>query len=210
MHRLFGAVLVLAGIGILYLAASGDRSVQNDPEAATVPPMARTALSVAGDMASAFADRTLMIHDLQRELRRVGCYEGEIHGVWTRSTQDAMERFTKLANAKLPTHEPESFSPAWCVAMFGTRAAMGLLSRPRRRERHCQGRPRSKGIWRLPVPKPYYRRPTPHLAATIPGRQSRRGTGRLTAIGLRNFGRDRTESNSRTCWRFSHSRGRQT
>ena len=107
MHRLFGAVLVLAGIGILYLAASGDRSAQNDPEAAAVPPMARTALSVAGDMASAFADRTLMIHDLQRELRRVGCYEGEIHGVWTRSTQDAMERFTELANAKLPTHEPD-------------------------------------------------------------------------------------------------------
>ena len=42
-----------------------------------------------------------------RELKRVGCYEGEIHGVWTRSTRDAMERFTELANAKLPTQEPD-------------------------------------------------------------------------------------------------------
>ena len=107
MYRLLGAVLVLAGIGILYLAASGDRSARNDPAAATVPPMARTALPVARDMASAPADRTLLISDLQRELKRVGCYEGEIDGVWTRSTRDAMERFTELANAKLPTHEPD-------------------------------------------------------------------------------------------------------
>ena len=106
MYRLLGAVLVLAGIGYFYLAASGDRSAWNDPEAATVPPMARTALPVTRDVASAPADRTL-IRDLQRELKRVGCYEGEIDGVWTRSTRDAMERFTELANAKLPTHEPD-------------------------------------------------------------------------------------------------------
>ena len=68
--------------------------------------MARTALPVTRDVASAPADRTL-IRDLQRELKRVGCYEGEIDGVWTRSTRDAMERFTELANAKLPTHEPD-------------------------------------------------------------------------------------------------------
>ena len=48
-----------------------------------------------------------MIRDLQRELKRVGCYEGEIHGVRTKSTRDAMDRFTELANAKLPTHEPD-------------------------------------------------------------------------------------------------------
>ena len=106
MYRLLGAVLLLAGIGSFYLAASGDRSARNDPEAAAVPPMARTALPVTRDMPLAPADRTL-IRDLQRELKRVGCYEGEIDGVWTRSTRDAMERFTELANAKLPTHEPD-------------------------------------------------------------------------------------------------------
>ena len=106
MYRLLGAALVLAGIGILYLAASSDRWAWSDPVAATVPPTARTALPVTRDMPLAPADRTL-IRDLQRELKRVGCYEGEIDGVWTRSTRDAMERFTDLANAKLPTHEPD-------------------------------------------------------------------------------------------------------
>jgi len=107
MYRLLGSVLVLAGIGILYLAASSDRWARSDPEAATVPPTARTALpAVTRDMPLAPADRRL-IRDLQRELKRVGCYEGEIDGVWTRSTRDAMERFTELANAKLPTHEPD-------------------------------------------------------------------------------------------------------
>lgn len=145
MYRLLGAVLVLAGICILYLAASADRPAQNEPEAlrrtipkspmrtetieaaargawraipdaspaeqapqaVTVAPVARTALPAIRDIAPPPADRIAMIRDLQRELKRVGCYEGEIHGVWTRSTRDAMERFTDLANAKLPTHEPD-------------------------------------------------------------------------------------------------------
>ena len=146
MSRLLGAILVLAGIGILYLAASADRLVLNAPEAVrreipkspmrtetveaaargawraipdaapraepvppavTVTPAARTALPAPRDAASPPADRIVMIRDLQRELKRVGCYEGEIHGVWTRSTRDAMERFTELTNAKLPTQEPD-------------------------------------------------------------------------------------------------------
>src|SRR5262245_5880103 len=107
MYRLVGAVLVLAGAGILYLAASGDRTAHNGPDVVTVPLMERTALPVASDMASAPEDRARLIRDLHRELKRVGCYDGEIHGVWTRFSQDAMERFTELANAKLPTHEPD-------------------------------------------------------------------------------------------------------
>ena len=146
MYRLLGAMLVLAGIGILYLAASADRPTQNEPEvlrrgipksplrtetieaaargawratpdtappaepappAVTVTPAARTALPAPRDTASPPADRMVMIRDLQRELKRVGCYEGDVHGVWTRSTRDAMQRFTELANAKLPIHEPD-------------------------------------------------------------------------------------------------------
>ena len=77
------------------------------PPAMTVAPMSRIAQPANIDRASPPQDRMLMIRDLQRELKRVGCYEGEIHGVWTRSTREAMERFTQLANAKLPTHEPD-------------------------------------------------------------------------------------------------------
>ena len=107
MYRLRGAALVLAGIGFLCLTALGDHSAQNKPETATMPLMTRTALPVPRDTASVPEDRTRMIRNLQRELARVRCYNGEIDGVWTRSTQDAMERFTELANAKLPTHEPD-------------------------------------------------------------------------------------------------------
>jgi hypothetical protein len=146
MYRLLGAVLVLVGISIFYLAGSADRPAQNEPEAlrreipknplrtetieaaargawrtipnaappaepaspaVTVTSAARTALPTARDAAPPPPDRIILIRDLQRELKRVGCYEGEIHGVWTKSTRDATERFTELANAKLPTHEPD-------------------------------------------------------------------------------------------------------
>ena len=115
MYRLLGTVLVFAGIGVFYLAASADPPAQNEPEAlrrkipkspmrpetieaaargawraipdtsqpapaVAVTPAARTALPVARDTASPPADRMVMIRDLQRELKRVGCYEGDIHG----------------------------------------------------------------------------------------------------------------------------------
>jgi hypothetical protein len=137
MCRLLGVFLVLAGIGVLYFAASADRPAQNGPEALraetiyaaargawraiadTVPPAkpapsvvivtpaTRTPLPTAYDTHLPPADRTVMTRDLQRELKRVGCYEGEIHGVWTRSTRDAMVRFTELVNARLPTNEAD-------------------------------------------------------------------------------------------------------
>jgi len=45
--------------------------------------------------------------DLQRELARVGCYSGEINGVWTKSTRDAMKVFMDRVNAALPTARPD-------------------------------------------------------------------------------------------------------
>ena len=113
MYKLLGAFLVLAGIGILYLAASADRAAQNEPEgvrrevpkspmrtetieaaargawraipdaaapaepAVPVTPAARVALPANRDTASPPIDRTVLIRDLQRELKRIGCYEGE-------------------------------------------------------------------------------------------------------------------------------------
>ena len=49
-----------------------------------------------------------MTRDLQRELRRAGCYEGEINAVWTTSTRRAMKTFMDRVNATLPTEEPDS------------------------------------------------------------------------------------------------------
>src|SRR5262245_8487078 len=54
-----------------------------------------------------FLDGEFLTRELQRELRRVGCYAGEINGVWTQSTQRAMKTFTSRVNATLPTDRPD-------------------------------------------------------------------------------------------------------
>jgi hypothetical protein len=52
-------------------------------------------------------DRTSLARDLQLELRRVGCYGGELNGVWTPATRKAMKAFTDRVNATLPIEEPD-------------------------------------------------------------------------------------------------------
>src|SRR5262245_12886239 len=53
------------------------------------------------------ADRAQLSRDLHKELKRVGCYEGEISGVWSSVSRQAMRRFTEAVNAKLPVEEPD-------------------------------------------------------------------------------------------------------
>ena len=48
--------------------------------------------------------REAVARELQRELRRVGCYAGQLHGVWTASTRWAMRAFNDRVNAVLPTN----------------------------------------------------------------------------------------------------------
>jgi len=48
-----------------------------------------------------------LVRQLQHELTRVGCYAGEINGIWTPSTRRAMEALIGQVNAKLPTGRPE-------------------------------------------------------------------------------------------------------
>jgi hypothetical protein len=48
-----------------------------------------------------------LVRQLQHELTRVGCYEGDINGIWTPSTRRAMEALIGQLNAKLPTAHPE-------------------------------------------------------------------------------------------------------
>ena len=51
--------------------------------------------------------RAVLARDLQTELSRVGCYEGEINGTWTPSTKRAMSAFMDRVNASLPIEEPD-------------------------------------------------------------------------------------------------------
>jgi hypothetical protein len=53
-------------------------------------------------------DRDAIGRELQKELRRVGCYDGELNGAWTPTTRAAMKAFTDRVNASLPTDEPDS------------------------------------------------------------------------------------------------------
>jgi hypothetical protein len=53
-------------------------------------------------------DREALARELQKELRRVGCYEGELHGAWTSSARRAMKVFTDRVNASLPIDEPDA------------------------------------------------------------------------------------------------------
>ena len=52
-------------------------------------------------------DRGSLAEDLQRELARVGCYDGQINGVWTTSTRQAMKAFLERVNATLPITQPD-------------------------------------------------------------------------------------------------------
>ena len=51
--------------------------------------------------------RAVLASDLQRELKRVGCYSGEVTGSWTPSTKRAMSAFMERVNATLPVEEPD-------------------------------------------------------------------------------------------------------
>lgn len=52
-------------------------------------------------------DPVSLTRELQRELRRVGCYEGEINGSWTPASRRAMKTFTDRVNASLPMDRPD-------------------------------------------------------------------------------------------------------
>jgi hypothetical protein len=52
-------------------------------------------------------DRASLVRELQRGLKRVGCYDGEVSGVWTQRSRSAMRAFTGRINAALPVDEPD-------------------------------------------------------------------------------------------------------
>jgi Putative peptidoglycan binding domain len=53
-------------------------------------------------------DREALTRELQKELRRVGCYEGDISGTWSQSTRRAMKTFIERMNGRLPIEEPDA------------------------------------------------------------------------------------------------------
>ena len=48
-----------------------------------------------------------LTRDIQRELKRVGCYDGDVSGEWSPRTRQAMKAFIDRVNAALPVDEPD-------------------------------------------------------------------------------------------------------
>jgi hypothetical protein len=51
--------------------------------------------------------RRQLTRDIQSELKRIGCYEGEASGEWTAATKKGMKSFIDRINATLPIEEPD-------------------------------------------------------------------------------------------------------
>ena len=51
--------------------------------------------------------RMQLARDIQRELKRVGCYSGDVNGEWTSGSRAAMNQFIERINATLPTDQPD-------------------------------------------------------------------------------------------------------
>ena len=51
--------------------------------------------------------RYKLVVEIQRELRRVGCYAGRLDGSWKNGLKTAMKEFTDRVNATLPLDQPD-------------------------------------------------------------------------------------------------------
>lgn len=51
--------------------------------------------------------RYRLVRDIQRELKRAGCYGGKIDGSWGAGTKRGLGEFTRRVNSVLPSHTPE-------------------------------------------------------------------------------------------------------
>ena len=56
--------------------------------------------------AAAPLDGAALTREIQRQLRRVGCYRGDVTGVWSPSVRQAMKALTDRVNASLPVEQP--------------------------------------------------------------------------------------------------------
>jgi hypothetical protein len=84
------------------------RDVALTPWRSAVVPTSDT-LSPADAQAAGLSDgakRVALIREIQRELKRVGCYDGNVDGSWGGASKRAMVAFIQRVNASLPLNEP--------------------------------------------------------------------------------------------------------
>jgi hypothetical protein len=130
MHWTSGAALIVTGLAVaaygLPSSVDGSEGGQaaraftanpvptSDPPRSGATPVVVTVVARPGEHAHQPPQRMnlpkgeTLVRELQKELRRVGCYDGEINGAWTQSTRRAMKSFTELLNASLPVDAPDA------------------------------------------------------------------------------------------------------
>lgn len=86
-------------------ATLGERPGKAVPVATVAEPAARK--PVAFETVTVPNDPIAIARALQIELRRVGCYDGEAHGIWSTASRKAMRAFTDRVNASLPIDRPD-------------------------------------------------------------------------------------------------------
>jgi hypothetical protein len=52
-------------------------------------------------------DRPALTREIQRQLKRIGCYQGEESGVWSPAVRQAVKAVTDRVNASLPIDQPD-------------------------------------------------------------------------------------------------------
>jgi hypothetical protein len=85
--------------------------------------------------------------DAQKELQRVGCYDGEINGVWSPASQAAASRFLDRINARLPVEKPDDV----LLALLRSSRDGICDSCPRGQEADAAGRCTPTALLRRPV-----------------------------------------------------------
>ncbi len=95
-------------------ARVGGDGARPPPDAVTVPPEATTIILPSRTPREQvrvpfYRERepARLVRDLQRELKRVGCYSHDIDGEWSPATRRAMKDFTDRVNAVLPVERPD-------------------------------------------------------------------------------------------------------
>ena len=125
MNNAGGHMVILAGAGLgaAFLSAYMLAARQSEPavqEAVVVtlpqriqPPVPQPAARPPAERAQPavgpgpMSDPAALARTLQRELKRVGCYDGEVSGVWSPASRAAMKAFTERVNASLPVDRPD-------------------------------------------------------------------------------------------------------
>lgn len=117
VNSAIGHSLILAGAGVAALVMSWglERSEKPEPSAVVVtlpkrapePVVARAPIAPPQAPAPLPPDRDGLARELQRELQRVGCYDGDISGSWSAPSRRAMKAFTEAVNATLPVDQPD-------------------------------------------------------------------------------------------------------